>query len=116
MPNSEDYTVVWVGVHQNLDPTEISQAEAGVHPLVAAANSAGLNYWLDVFENTPDGDPVYSILIGEKIDVLGYKEGRSLLSLSQPKLNETFERVSAALGKLTLPARAELHILLHIED
>jgi hypothetical protein len=116
MANSEDYTVVWAGVCRELEEHEAAQAEAGSHSLVQGAESAGLQYWFDTFDTTPQGERVFHLLIGTKLGILGYKEGRSRLSLSKDALLARLDEVDQRLGQMGLSSRAELHILLRIEE
>jgi hypothetical protein len=115
MPNTEDYTLLWIGVRVDLDSPEAP--DRGHHPLVVAAKSAHLDHWVDVYNHTVLGEPIYTILVGEKVDLLGYKEGRSNRSLSKTELVERLERVEAQLAKARIEAPgAQLHVLLHFEE
>jgi hypothetical protein len=116
MANSEDYTVVWAGVLRELHGNQLDQARTGLHPLIRSAKAVGLEHWFDTFATSPDGEPIFSLLIGERLDVLGYKEGRSQLSLSKDSLLERFGRIEVGLGSMGLNSRAELHVLLRIQE
>ena len=116
MPNSEDYTVVWVGICRRLDETEIAQAQSGTHPLIQSAQSVGLRHWFDTFGTTPQGEPESFLLAGERLDLLGYKEGRSAYSISRERLATKLEEIDAALARAGLEGRAELHVMLRIQD
>jgi hypothetical protein len=115
MPSSEDYTVVWAGVFQELQADEVAQAFAGVHPLIEWARIAGLDHWCDTFDYSPEGEPVFSLLIGERLNILGHKEGRTHYSLTPEALMETFDRIRTRLEQRGLSSRFALHVLLRIE-
>jgi hypothetical protein len=116
MPNSEDYTVVWVGICQELRPGEVQEAKNGKHQIIRSADSAGLEHWLDTFETSPEGERIYQLLVGRRLDLLGFKEGRSRLSLSPEALLQHIRQVDEALMQMGLNSRAELHVLLRIEE
>jgi hypothetical protein len=116
MANSEDYTVVWAGLCLQLAGDEVEQAERGVHPLILNAKNNGLQHWFDTFDYAPQGEQVFHLLIGEQLDLLGYKEGRSRLSLARPALVERCDRIDAALRVMGVASRCEIYVLLHIQE
>src|SRR5262245_29793312 len=109
MPSSEDYTVVWVGVCEELRPDEVDAADSGTHPLMRRARDAGLESWFDTFDVTPRGDRIFHLLIGARIEVLGYKEGTSRLAVSRSDLIAQLDRVDAGLRAMGMTRVAELH-------
>jgi len=116
MANSEDYTVVWAGLCLQLIGEEVEQAEKGVHPLIQRSSVCGLQHWFDTFDSTPEGEPIFHLLIGEQLDLLGYKEGRSLLSLARTDLIKRFDRIDTILNSMGVTTRSELHVLLRIQE
>ncbi len=116
MPNSEDYTVVWIGVSRIIEGDEVGRAEDGSHPLIEQARKVGLDHWFDTFDNTPEGDPVFSLLLGERLEILGYKEGRSQFSVTPDEITERSNRINQRLREIGVKGLAALHVLLRIED
>jgi len=116
MPDSEDYTVVWAGLCQPLEPDDLEEAQRSCQSLVERARSAGLDSWFDTFDTKPHGEPMFYILIGARLDILGYKEGRSRLSLSREAIAAQLDRIDAGLRTMGLSERAGVHVLLRIED
>lgn len=117
MPNSEEYTVVWIGMcHLLQDDEEIAKAEAASHPLIGTVEAVGMEHWFDTFSSTAAGDPEYYLLLGERVDILGHKEGLLQCTMSRSQLIARLDRVDAGLERAGLSERAELHILLRIEE
>ena len=82
-----DGVILFYGVrYQVSDDSEISLLSARKHPLIEAAQRAGLeSYWGNF---SIDGGEYYLIYIGKEITNLGY-EGKSELELA----DEQFERI-----------------------
>jgi len=116
MSNSEDYTVVWAGMCRTLREDELASAEAGTHPLIVSARSVGLECRVDTFGTVPQGGPLFHLLIGSCLDMLGHKEGRSRLSLSKAQISAHLERIEPALARIGYGSEAALHVLLRIQD
>lgn len=115
MPDSEDYTIVWAGLCQPLEPDDLEEARRSCQSLVERARAAGLDSWFDTFGTKPHGEPMFHILIGTRLDLLGYKEGRSQLSLSREAIVTQLDRIDAGLKAMGSSERAGVHVLLRIE-
>lgn len=116
MFSSEDYTLVWLGVSIALSPNEVVQAQDGVHPLMECAKNVGLDQWFDQFMPDPSGNGIYFLLLGEKVDILGYKEGRNHCLLSPGEVQQRSDRINDALREIGLAITSSLHIFLRIES
>lgn len=116
MLSGEDYIIVWVGVHRILSESDNNKILKGDFPLMALAHEVGVEVWHDTFEVDPMDRSAYSILVGKRLAILGYKEGRSHWNISAKKTVAELEIIGKKLAKLKVRQKPQLHVLLHLED
>jgi hypothetical protein len=114
MPSSEDYTVVWAGIYQRLTKEPRRSTQTSI--LKATLRRARLQFWEDAFEIDPVEGPVSCVLIGRRLGLLGYKEGRVRLTISNRQFDAVMKEIDKRLKRAGLRGRAELHVLVHVED
>jgi hypothetical protein len=115
MPSSEDYTLVWAGLYRRLAGHTLDDDRVE-SPLERRAHKAGLQTWLDSFEVDPVQGDIPCLLIGRKIALLGYKEGRTRFAVSGTRLTSLLRTTAMKLRSIGIHASPRVHVLVHIED
>jgi hypothetical protein len=115
VPSSEDYTLIWVGHYRRVRNLR-EDDDAPMSPLEAHARRARLQVWHDTFEIDPVTGDVPCLLVGKQIGLLGYKEGRTKLSLDGRAIAAALHAVGKGLRTIGIRTPPRLHVLVHIED
>lgn len=115
MASSEDYTLIWVGHYRRVREL-LEDDDTPMSPLEARARRARLDVWRDTFEIDPVTGDVPCLLIGKQIGLLGYKEGRTKLSLDGRAIASALQAVGKRLRTIGVRTPPRLHVLVHIHE
>src|SRR4051794_36381709 len=114
MPNSETYTLVWLGTSEAVPAEEVDSIVAKTNPRVAQAVESGLGWFCDsFFWDEEKGEPAYLFLMGRCLRILGYKEGDFELRIDPIELAEHAESLRSAFWSVDRESQIQLYVLFH---
>src|SRR4051812_45546637 len=114
MPNTETYTLVWLGTREPVPAAEVESIAAGTNTRVAWAVENGLAWFCDTFTwDEETGEPAYSFLSGRCVRILGYKEGEFEGQLDPDELAEQSRTLRAAFARAGKENAVQLFVLFH---
>jgi hypothetical protein len=113
---TDTYAILWLGIEHLLgEEGELDQVTRGQHRLIRIAKRAGLDHYCDRFFFNEQDQPVYSLLIGKCLAMLGHKEGVTRLRVPPDDLRRQLDRVKVRFERAGLRRSVRLILNFHVE-
>jgi hypothetical protein len=114
MSNTESYTLVWLGTEENVSSDEVALITTKEDPRVKRATEYGLGWFCDTFSwDDEKGEPVYSLLVGNCLRILGYKEGNTEFRIEPVEVAHQTDSLREAFYRAGVRGAIRLLVLFH---
>jgi len=112
-----DYAIFWIGWRTVLSQEEFEKVTDRSHSWVQFAEAHEFKWYHDTFQNyDEEGESLATLLVGQKVDMLGYKEGVFELGLTDEEVLAIHKKLAELTGKWNSMPKPSLWVLFHMEE